>query len=116
MSESPPTPVQFAAHERVDAFGFTAETFITEVLGLPWAFISDESTLADFSGIGLPEEDDEHEDEDVDAPAADAEARHERWAGRIVDRICTRYRIDRFPVTIRLVDLFARIEGAAPLQ
>ena len=30
------------------------ETFITQVLGLPWAFISDSSTLADFEGVRTP--------------------------------------------------------------
>jgi predicted RNase H-like HicB family nuclease len=41
-------PVRFAPQERVLAHGDLAEDFIQRVLGLEWAWISDESSLGDF--------------------------------------------------------------------
>lgn len=44
-----PAEVSFASSERVDAHPNLKEQFIHEVLGYEWAFISDDSTLRDFS-------------------------------------------------------------------
>jgi hypothetical protein len=41
-------PVQFASSARIDAHGELAQDFVERVLGLPWAFLSDESDLWDF--------------------------------------------------------------------
>lgn len=41
-------PVEFAAQDRVNSHLDLAEDFIHRVLDLPWAFISDESSLRDF--------------------------------------------------------------------
>ncbi|MGA3009396.1 MAG: hypothetical protein ABSD72_03975 [Terracidiphilus sp.] len=42
-------PIEFAPQERVDAHPELAEDFIRRVLGLEWAWISDESCLWEFS-------------------------------------------------------------------
>jgi hypothetical protein len=41
-------PVQFASRDRINAHSDLAEDFIRRVLGLEWAWISDESSLWDF--------------------------------------------------------------------
>jgi hypothetical protein len=41
-------PVQFAPQERVSAHGDLLDDFVRRVLGLDWAWISDESSLWDF--------------------------------------------------------------------
>jgi hypothetical protein len=41
-------PMSFASQDRVLAHGDLTEDFIQRVLGLEWAFISDESSLGDF--------------------------------------------------------------------
>jgi len=41
-------PIEFAAHEKVSADESLSEDFIQKVLGLNWAWISDESRLWDF--------------------------------------------------------------------
>src|ERR1700722_6649526 len=40
--------IEFASRDRVDAHAELAEDFIRRVLGLDWAFVSDESSLWDF--------------------------------------------------------------------
>ena len=41
-------PIQFASRERVDAHPELLQDFIHRVLGLEWAFVSDESSLWNF--------------------------------------------------------------------
>ncbi len=41
-------PIQIASQERVNAHPELAEDFIQRILGLPWAFISDQSSLWHF--------------------------------------------------------------------
>ena len=41
-------PIQFASEDRVGGYPEILQDFIERVLGLPWAFISDESSLWDF--------------------------------------------------------------------
>ena len=41
-------PIQFASQQRVNAHPELAQDFIHRVLELPWAFISDQSSLSDF--------------------------------------------------------------------
>jgi hypothetical protein len=41
-------PIEFAPSSRVDADPELADDFIRRVLGLDWAFVSDESSLWDF--------------------------------------------------------------------
>jgi hypothetical protein len=43
-------PIEFAATERVGRHSELAKDFINRVLGLEWAWISDESSLWDFHG------------------------------------------------------------------
>lgn len=43
-------PIAFASQEQVNAHPELAEDFIHRILGLEWAWISDESSLWDFSG------------------------------------------------------------------
>jgi len=43
-------PIEFASRERVNAHPELAQDFIHRVLELPWAFISDQSSLSDFHG------------------------------------------------------------------
>ncbi len=50
MSE--PKRLEFASRNRVSAHPDLAEDFIRRVLGLDWAFISDESSLWDFHEAG----------------------------------------------------------------
>jgi hypothetical protein len=45
---------QFASQVRVDAYPKLKEDFILRVLELPWAFISDESSLLDFTAAPDP--------------------------------------------------------------
>ena len=49
MSEK---PLIFAARDRINAFEELANEFVREVFGLPWALMTDESALSDFSGCG----------------------------------------------------------------
>jgi hypothetical protein len=42
-------PIEFASQKRIDAHPELAEDFIRRVLGLEWAWISDESSLWEFS-------------------------------------------------------------------
>jgi hypothetical protein len=105
MSEKP--PLTYASSDRIDAFEELATEFLREILELPWALMTDESALSDFHGCGLGADklNGQHES-----------TRDGYWDEWVVRRVCERYRIERFPVTIRMVDLFARIERAAPLQ
>lgn len=103
MSEK--TPVNYAPSDRIDEFKELASDFLNEVLGLPWALITDESALSDFSGCGF-----------AMVADADDETRHAMWEQWVVDCVCQRYRIEPFPVSILLVQLFERIDRAAPLQ
>ena len=41
-------PIQFAATDRIEAFGALRDDFVARVLQMEWAFISDGSTLEDF--------------------------------------------------------------------
>jgi hypothetical protein len=41
-------PIEFASRQRIDAHAELAEDFVRRVLGLDWAWISDESRLGDF--------------------------------------------------------------------
>src|SRR5947209_18737576 len=43
-------PIEFAAHERVGQHSELAKDFVKRVLGIDWAWISDESSLWDFHG------------------------------------------------------------------
>ena len=102
------SPVTYAPRDRIDAFEELANDFVREVLGLPWALMTDESALSDFSGCGLDGRD--------DLIGSDGEAHRVFWDKWVVERVCERYRIEAFPVTISMVQLFDRIERAAPLQ
>jgi hypothetical protein len=102
------TSLGYAPRDRIDAFGELANEFVREILGLPRALMTDESTLSDFSGYG-PE--DQHDPEGLDD-----EAHREFWDKWIVERVCGRYRIEPFPVTIPMLQLFKRIQRAIALQ
>ena len=106
MSEK--LPLTYAPRDRIDAFEELANDFVREVLCLPWAMMTDESALSDFSGCGLDDRD--------DLDGLDNEAHRAFWDKWVVERVCDRYRIESFPVTIYMVQLFERIERAAPLQ
>lgn len=41
-------PIEFASRERIDAHAQLADDFVRRVLGLDWAWMSDESSLWDF--------------------------------------------------------------------
>lgn len=103
MSEK--APVSYAPSDRIDEFNELASDFLSEVLGLPWALITDESALSDFSGCGLDCVDGE-----------DDETRQTMWEKWVIECVCQRYRIEPFPVSILLVQLFERIDRAAPPQ
>ena len=106
MSEE--LPLTYAPRDRIDAFEELANDFVREVLGLPWAMMTNESALSDFSGCGLDDRD--------DLGWLDDEAHRAFWDKWVVERVCDRYRIESFPVTIYMVQLFERIERAAPVQ
>lgn len=102
------TPLAFASSDRIDAFKELAGRFLSEIIGLPWALMTEESALSDFSGFGL--------DDRENLRAFDDEAYGVYWDTWVVKRICERYRIESFPVTIPMVQLFERIDRAAPLR
>jgi len=102
------TSLVYAPRDRIDAFGELANEFVREILGLPWALMTDESALSDFSGCG-PE--DQH-----DLEGLGDDARREFWDKWIVERVYSRYRIEPFPVTIPMVQLFERIQRSTTLQ
>ena len=102
------TPFTFSPRDRIDAFAELAERFLQEILDLPWALMTDESSLSDFNGCGLDDRDDLGE--------LDGEAHKAYWNQWVVARVCDRYRIEPFPVTIPMVQLLERIDRAAPLQ
>lgn len=100
--------VIFAATEHVDAYEELCANFVHEILELPWALISDESRLSDFRGLGQSKRADSAEVEDAAAEAY--------WDEEIVSRVCDRYGVQSFPVDIKMVDLFARIDRVLPPQ
>ena len=102
------TPFTSATSDRIDAFKELADRFLREILDLPWALITDESSLSDFNGCGL--------DDREDLRTLDDEAYRAYWEKWVVERVCERYRIESFSVTIPMVQLLARIDRAAPLQ
>ena len=102
------TPFTFALRDRIDAFEELADRFVFEIFDLPWALMTDESTLSDFNGCGL--------DNREDLKALDDGAYSEYWEEWVVKRVCDHYRIESFPVTIPMVKLLERIDRAAPLQ
>lgn len=102
------SPITYAPRDRIDAFGELANEFVREILGLPWALMTDESTLSDFSGCGM--------DTLSDLEGLDDDAHRAFWEKWVVERVCGRYRIEPFSVTISMVQLFERIEGATPVQ
>jgi hypothetical protein len=106
MSEK--TPLTYAPRDRIDAFGELANEFVHEILGLPWALMTDESALSDFSGCGLEAR--------HDLEILDDEAHRVFWEKWIVERVCGRYRIEPFLITIPMVQLFERIQRATTLQ
>ncbi|VVE49268.1 hypothetical protein PCO31111_04623 [Pandoraea communis] len=106
MSEK--SPLSYAPRDRINAYEALANEFILEILVLPWALMTDETALSDFSGCGL----DAREDLEV----LDDEAHRAFWEKWVVERVCNRYRIESFPVTIPMVQLFERIESATRLQ
>jgi hypothetical protein len=91
------SPVTYAPRNRIDAFEELAEDFVHEVLGLPWALMTDESSLSDFSGCGLDGRD--------DLTGLDDEAHRAFWDEWVVECVCQRYRVEAFPVTISMVQL-----------
>ena len=98
----------FAIRDRIDAFEELADRFVFEIFDLPWALMTDESTLSDFNGCGL--------DNREDLKALDDEAYRAYWEEWVVKRVCEHYRVESFPVTIPMVQLLERIDRAAPLQ
>ncbi len=48
--------LRFAPATQTEQRQVALERFLREVLGLPWAFVSDESHLADFDGVLTREE------------------------------------------------------------
>lgn len=48
-------PIEFAFSARIESYGALANDFIERVLGLPWAFISDESSLWDLDSEATSE-------------------------------------------------------------
>ena len=102
------TPFTFAERDRIDAFEELADRFVFEIFDLPWALMTDESTLSDFNGCGL--------DNREDLKALDDEAYRAYWEEWVVKRVCEHYRVESFPVTIPMVQLLERIDRAAPLQ
>jgi hypothetical protein len=82
-------PISFASQERVNVHAEISEDFIHRVLGLPWAFISDESSLWDF-----------HEDETNEA---------------LVAKIQEVYGVDVSDIaTGRIWEIFERIKRVKP--
>jgi hypothetical protein len=102
------TPVTFASSDRIDVYKDLVDRFLSEIFGLPWALMTDESALSDFSGCGL--------DDREDLRGFDDDAYGAYWDRWVVERICERYRIESFPVTIPMVELLDRIYRAAQLQ
>jgi hypothetical protein len=77
-------PIEFAASERVSQHSELAKDFVRRVLGLDWAWISDESSLWDF-----------HEDETNES---------------LIDKIRTIYGVDVSDISSgNLADIFDRI-------
>lgn len=106
MSEK--SPLTYAPRDRIDAFGELANEFVREILGLPWALMTDESALSDFSGCGLEAQ--------HDLEGLDDEGHRVFWETWIVERVCGRYQIEQFPVTISMVQLFEQVQSATNLQ
>ena len=103
-----PPVVIFSSTERVSHYDALSKSFVRVVLGLPWAMISDDSMLVDFRGCGLPSR--------ADGAAFDDAAADAYWDTFIVERVCAQYGIEKFPVEIRMIDLFARIDSLLPPQ
>jgi hypothetical protein len=82
-------PIEFAATERVAQHEELSKDFIKRVIGVDWAWISDESSLADF-----------HTDE---------------TDKRLTDKILEVYGVDVSDISSgNLSDIFDRIRGKAP--
>ena len=49
-SDSPEKPdFEFASQEKISRFGELQDDFVHEILGLPWAYLTDESCLGDIT-------------------------------------------------------------------
>lgn len=104
---SKPTVI-FAATEHVNAYEELCAEFVREILELPWAMISDESRLSDFRSLG--------QGQHLDSAGFDDAGAEAYWDEKIVIRVCDRYGVESFPVDIKMVDLFARIDRVLPRQ
>lgn len=94
-----------ASTDRMDIHQDLANKFLDEILDSPGALITDESSLTDFNGCGLDDRD--------DLAGLGNEAFRAYWEAWVVERVCERYLIEPFPVTIDIVELFESIDRAA---
>jgi len=91
--------VEFAGDEEISQYEDIAEGFLGVVLDLDRWFISDESSLSDFSTCGLPE-----------GEYDSLEAARAAWDEWIVTEIKKKYGIKINSTAILLLDLFKLIE------
>lgn len=99
--------LQFADQDRIDQYEHVAQPFFADVLELDYGscFVSDDSTLSDFSMACLP-------DNAVPENATYREACNIADA-HIKLRVRERFGVEVEKTTVRLVDLFERIDAAS---
>lgn len=99
--------IVFTESDRIEAFDTVATLFFDQVLQMAYAecFVSDASSLSDFSSCGLPEA--------LSENASGLPELYDRWDAWVIQEIDARYGVKLESTRITLVDLFAQIEAAA---
>ena len=97
--------IVIAEQDVIDSMEHIAVPFFEDVLQLDYraVLVTDESTLSDFCFSGLPE--------GAIPQSADYKQARSMWDRFVVDRIATCYGLALATTSIRLVELFGRIEA-----
>jgi hypothetical protein len=106
----PSEKIELAPQDEIDLYESIARPFLHEILevDLSECLITDESNLSDFAWCGYPESE-SGDDDTVDEPDS-------VWDVWVVAKVCDKYQIEPFETSIRLVELFRRIEARSQIH
>ena len=102
--------ITFAQIDKIEFLEETAVLFFSQILDLNYneCFVSDESTLSDFSSCGLP-----YSADDKDLPL---DKLYGQWDRYVINEINTIYGIQLSNTNINIVELLHRIDTRRSLQ
>lgn len=91
---------------QITEFDAIAAEFFGAILSLDYSacFVSDESSLSDFFGCGMPD--------DLPEGEIDVNALYDQWDAWVIAKIAEVYGIQIEATTLSMVDLFNRIQVA----